>query len=121
MEGLAIGPQEPLLVKEVSRLGGSAGGARALSGGRPSEAKAELPRSLHLPHPLILCSTPPQVLHSCQGISGRYIYLQSGSDASSGFACVPGADIPLTQQQLIGKITELVRHCCAGAACSVRL
>ncbi|GAB4814758.1 hypothetical protein N2152v2_001804 [Parachlorella kessleri] len=47
------------------------------------------------------------VLHSCQGISGRYIYLQGGSDASSGFLCQPGAEIPITQQQLIGKITEL--------------
>jgi hypothetical protein len=53
-----------------------------------------------------------EVLHSCQGISGRYIFLHGGSDASSGFACQPGAEIPITQQQLIGKVTELG---CVGA------
>ena len=56
-----------------------------------------------------------EVLHSCQGISGRYVFLQGSGDAAA-FACVPGAEIPLTQQQLIGKIAELVRRTTRPAA-----
>lgn len=47
-----------------------------------------------------------ECLHSCQGIGGKYIWLQ-GDDDAAGFACGPGVEVPLAQQQLVGQIAEL--------------
>lgn len=47
-----------------------------------------------------------EVLHCCSGINGRQIYYQGIGDNGS-FACAPGSEIPLSQQQLIRKLTEL--------------
>lgn len=47
-----------------------------------------------------------EVLHCCQGISGRYVFFQGQTDTNSRFSCGPG-EISITQKQLISRITEL--------------
>ena len=47
------------------------------------------------------------VLTTCQSINARYIWLQGTSDSGARFACGPGAEVPATQQQLIGRVAEL--------------
>jgi gamma-tubulin complex component 3 len=47
-----------------------------------------------------------ELLHCCQGINGKHIWFQ-GSGDTGRFACNPGSDVPIPQQQLISKLTEL--------------
>jgi gamma-tubulin complex component 3 len=47
-----------------------------------------------------------EVLHCCQGINGKYVWFQGSGDGGR-FACGPGTEVSVTQQQLISKISEL--------------
>lgn len=48
-----------------------------------------------------------EVLSCCQGIDGgQFVRYQGGRD-SGGFSCVPGTNVPIAQQQLISRVTEV--------------
>lgn len=47
-----------------------------------------------------------EVLHACQGISGRYVWWHAGQDGGA-FALGSGAEVPPAQRQEVSRIAEV--------------